>query len=155
MSSKSLPALTAQIIGAYFRGRNPPVEQKDLGDLLTKVLDALAHPEGQASSRVVTDESREQLWPAVSIRKSVTNEYIICLEDGKKFKSLTRHIGAKYNLSPNQYRQKWGLPHDYPMTAPSYSKMRAEMAQQNGFGTREARDLHSRPRLALVSDRRR
>lgn len=76
----------------------------------------------------------EEKKPAVPVRKSVTAEYIICLEDGKKFKSLKRHLRTHYNLSPEEYREKWGLPSDYPMVAPSYSATRSKLAKDNGLG---------------------
>ena len=72
--------------------------------------------------------------PAVPVRKSVAADYIICLEDGKKFKSLKRHLRTHYNLSPEEYREKWGLPADYPMVAPSYSATRSKLAKDNGLG---------------------
>jgi predicted transcriptional regulator len=75
--------------------------------------------------------------PPVPIEESVTDEYIVCLEDGKRFKSLKRHLRNAYGLSPDAYRQKWGLPQDYPMTAPSYTKIRSEMARASGLGRRE------------------
>lgn len=76
----------------------------------------------------------EEKKPAVPVRKSVTSDYIICLEDGKKFKSLKRHLRTHYNLSPEEYREKWGLPSDYPMVAPSYSATRSKLAKDNGLG---------------------
>jgi predicted transcriptional regulator len=76
----------------------------------------------------------EEKKPAVPVRKSVTPDYIICLEDGKKFKSLKRHLRTHYNLSPEEYREKWGLPADYPMVAPSYSATRSQLAKDNGLG---------------------
>ncbi|MFK8034343.1 MAG: MucR family transcriptional regulator, partial [Hyphomicrobiales bacterium] len=76
----------------------------------------------------------EPLTPAVSIRKSITAEYLICLEDGKKFKSLKRHLRTHYDLSPEEYRDKWGLPADYPMVAPSYARARSELAKKMGLG---------------------
>lgn len=75
--------------------------------------------------------------PAVPISKSVTNDFIICLEDGKKFRSLKRHIRTHFNLSPEEYREKWRLPANYPMTAPSYSEMRSNLAKENGLGTKK------------------
>ena len=76
----------------------------------------------------------EELRPAVPVRKSVAPDYIICLEDGKKFKSLKRHLRTHYNLTPEEYREKWGLPADYPMVAPSYSATRSRLAKDNGLG---------------------
>lgn len=72
--------------------------------------------------------------PAVSIKNSITDEFLICLEDGKKFKSLKRHLRSKYGLSPEEYREKWGLPYDYPMVAPSYARKRSALAKEMGLG---------------------
>jgi predicted transcriptional regulator len=80
--------------------------------------------------------AREELKPAVSIKKSVTPDYIICLEDGKKFKSLKRHLRTHYDLSPEEYREKWGLAHDYPMVAPNYARARSDLAKRMGLGQR-------------------
>jgi predicted transcriptional regulator len=74
------------------------------------------------------------LEPAVAVKKSVTAEYIICLEDGKKFKSLKRHLRTRYGMTPEEYRTKWGLPHDYPMVAPNYAKARSDLAKRMGLG---------------------
>lgn len=76
----------------------------------------------------------EPLQPAVSVKKSIGTDYIICLEDGRKFKSLKRHLRTKYNMSPEDYRSKWGLPKDYPMVAPSYAEARSNLAKQMGLG---------------------
>lgn len=81
-----------------------------------------------------SQEQAEERKPAVPVRKSVAPDYIICLEDGKKFKSLKRHLRTHYNLSPEEYREKWGLPTDYPMVAPSYSETRSRLAKVNGLG---------------------
>ena len=78
--------------------------------------------------------AREELKPAIPVKKSVTPEYIICLEDGKKFKSLKRHLRTHYDLSPEEYREKWGLPHDYPMVAPNYAAARSDLAKRMGLG---------------------
>ena len=80
------------------------------------------------------EETAKVLTPAISIKKSITPDYIICLEDGKKFKSLKRHLRTKYDLSPEDYRAKWGLPADYPMVAPNYAKLRSRHAKQIGLG---------------------
>ena len=82
---------------------------------------------------------RQELRPAVAVKNSVKPDYIICLEDGKKFKSLKRHLRTHYNLSPEEYREKWGLPHDYPMVAPNYAAARSELAKKMGLGTRRER----------------
>jgi predicted transcriptional regulator len=81
----------------------------------------------------------EAAKPAVSPKKSITSDYIICLEDGRKFKSLKRHLRTQYNLSPEQYREKWGLPPDYPMVAPAYAKARSALAKQMGLGQQRRR----------------
>ncbi|MDX2204235.1 MAG: MucR family transcriptional regulator [Hyphomicrobiaceae bacterium] len=124
-----LVSLTAQIISAYV-GSNP-VAKEDLPGIIGDVHEALSraavHP-GQPE--------REELKPAVALKKSVTPDYIICLEDGKKFKSLKRHLRTHYNLSPEEYREKWNLPHDYPMVAPNYAAARSSLAKQMGLGTR-------------------
>jgi predicted transcriptional regulator len=86
----------------------------------------------------VVAEPAEELKPAVPVRKSVAPDYIICLEDGKKFKSLKRHLRTHYNLSPEEYREKWGLPADYPMVAPNYSATRSRLAKDNGLGRKAA-----------------
>jgi predicted transcriptional regulator len=75
----------------------------------------------------------------VPVKKSITNDYIICLEDGKKFKSLKRHLRTSYNMSPEQYREKWGLPQDYPMVAPNYAEARSQLAKQMGLGQKRKR----------------
>jgi predicted transcriptional regulator len=72
--------------------------------------------------------------PAIAVKKSITPDYIVCLEDGKKFKSLKRHLRTQYNMSPEEYREKWGLPADYPMVAPNYAQARSELAKQMGLG---------------------
>lgn len=79
-----------------------------------------------------------ELKPAVPIRKSVTPEFIVCLEDGKRYKSLKRHLASHFGLTPDEYRAKWGLPADYPMTAPNYSARRSALARQNGLGRKAA-----------------
>ena len=81
----------------------------------------------------------EPLKPAVPVKKSITPDYIVCLEDGKKFKSLKRHLRSQYNLSPDAYREKWGLPADYPMVAPNYAKARSNLAKQMGLGQQRRR----------------
>jgi predicted transcriptional regulator len=81
-----------------------------------------------------TTEPSPALAPTVSVKKSVTPDYIVCLEDGKKFKSLNRHLRTQYNMMPEQYREKWGLPADYPMVAPNYAKARSERAKEMGLG---------------------
>ena len=90
-----------------------------------------------ASGAVVA--APEAAKPAVAPKKSITNDYIVCLEDGRKFKSLKRHLRTQYNLSPEQYREKWNLPPDYPMVAPAYAKARSALAKQMGLGQQRRR----------------
>lgn len=125
-----LIALTADIISAYVS--NNPTARDDLPALIVDVHEALS----KATNRLAAPE-REELRPAVALKKSVTPDYIICLEDGKKFKSLKRHLRTHYNLSPEEYREKWNLPHDYPMVAPNYAAARSSLAKQMGLGTRK------------------
>ena len=88
------------------------------------------------AAQMHTEAPREELRPAIAVKKSVMPDYIICLEDGKKFKSLKRHLRTHYNLSPEEYREKWGLPHDYPMVAPNYAAARSALAKKMGLGQR-------------------
>lgn len=125
-----LVQLTADIVSAYVS--NNAVVASDLPALIGDVYAAL----NRASARVA-EPMREELKPAVAVKKSVHADYIICLEDGKKFKSLKRHLRTHYNLSPEEYREKWGLPHDYPMVAPNYAAARSQLAKQMGLGTRK------------------
>lgn len=122
-----LVEFSSEIIAAYVS--NNAVAPGDLPKLISEVHAAL-----KGLSQEETAEPVEEKKPAVPIRKSVTPDYIICLEDGKKFKSLKRHLRTHYNLSPEEYREKWGLPADYPMVAPSYSATRSRLAKANGLG---------------------
>ncbi|WP_350333358.1 MucR family transcriptional regulator [Coralliovum pocilloporae] len=119
--------LTADIVSAYVS--NNAVASADLPGLITEVHAALERTVG-----VEEEPEPEPLRPAVSIRKSINPDYIICLEDGKKFKSLKRHLRTHYNMSPEEYREKWGLPTDYPMVAPNYAAARSELAKKMGLG---------------------
>ena len=127
--SPSLVTLTAEIVSAYV-SKNA-VSAVELTGLIGEVHAALSRATGQATSTV-----SEELKPAVAVKKSITSEYIVCLEDGKKFKSLKRHLRTHYNLSPEEYREKWDLPHDYPMVAPNYAAARSQLAKKMGLGTR-------------------
>jgi predicted transcriptional regulator len=119
--------MTADIVAAYV-GANS-VAAADLPSLIQSVHRALT---GVASGSDVAEAAPRE--PAVPVKKSITPEYLVCLEDGRKFKSLKRHLRTKYNMSPEDYRAKWGLPKDYPMVAPSYAKARSELAKQMGLG---------------------
>jgi predicted transcriptional regulator len=126
----NLVELTAQIVSAYV-AKNV-VASTDLPALIQSIHDALGRVMAGPESQV-----REEPKPAISVKKSVMPDYLICLEDGKKFKSLKRHLRTHYNLSPEEYREKWGLPIDYPMVAPNYAAARSELAKQMGLGTRK------------------
>ena len=124
--------LAADIVSAYVS--NNSVSAGDLPALISDVHSALMRV---ASGRV--EVSSEPPKPMVPVKKSITDEYIICLEDGKKFKSLKRHLRTQYNLTPEQYREKWGLPADYPMVAPNYAQARSQLAKQMGLGQQRRR----------------
>jgi predicted transcriptional regulator len=126
-----LVGLTADIVAAYVG--NNPVAQSELPKLIGEVYKSLSGAIAPPAAAPVA-EAPVELKPAVSVRKSVNPDYIICLEDGKKFKSLKRHLRTHYNLSPEQYREKWGLDRDYPMVAPNYAKARSNLAKKMGLG---------------------
>ena len=129
MAKSELVELTAEIVSAYVS--NNTVVASDLPGLISDVHHALSRATNNSAPM-----EREELRPAIAVKRSVTPDYIICLEDGKKFKSLKRHLRTHYNLSPEEYREKWGLPHDYPMVAPNYAAARSELAKKMGLGTR-------------------
>ena len=124
-----LVELTADVVSAYVS--NNTVVASELPAVINEVYEAL----GKAATKAA-QPAKEDLKPAVPIKKSVTPDYIICLEDGKKFKSLKRHLRTHYNLTPEEYRDKWGLPHDYPMVAPNYAAARSALAKKMGLGQR-------------------
>lgn len=121
-----LTAITADIVAAYVANNNVPVPS--LPDLIGQVHAALHRAAGTA------EPEPEPLNPAVPVKKSVTPAWIVCLEDGKRFKSLKRHLRTSHGLSPEEYRARWGLPNDYPMVAPNYSAARSAMAKDLGLG---------------------
>ena len=124
--------LTAGIVSAYVS--NNTVAAGDIPSLIAQVHSALARVSGSAS-----EAPSEPLKPAVSVKKSITPEHIVCLEDGKKFKSLKRHLRTQYNMTPEQYREKWSLSADYPMVAPNYAAARSQLAKQMGLGQQRRR----------------
>ena len=124
--------LTAEIVSAYIS--NNSVASGDIPALINQVHSALLRvSSGQA------EPSSEPLKPAVPIKRSINPDFIVCLEDGKKFKSLKRHLRTQYNMTPEQYREKWGLPADYPMVAPNYAAARSQLAKQMGLGQQRRR----------------
>jgi len=124
--------LTAEIVSAYVSNNTVPAS--DIPGLINQVHAALSRVSGKAG-----EGPSEPLKPAVSLKKSITPEYIVCLEDGKKFKSLKRHLRTQYNMTPEQYREKWGLSADYPMVAPNYAAARSQLAKQMGLGQQRRR----------------
>jgi predicted transcriptional regulator len=125
-SSSALIELAADITSAYVG--NNTVAAGDLPGLIQSIFKALT------SVDAPVEAAPEPKTPAVSIKKSLGEDYLICLEDGRKFKSLKRHLRTKYNLSPEEYRAKWGLPKTYPMVAPAYAAARSQLAKQMGLG---------------------
>jgi predicted transcriptional regulator len=119
--------MTADIVSAYVG--NNSVSAADLPSLIQSVHRALASVSSGAEA--VEAAPKE---PAVPVKRSITPDHLVCLEDGRKFKSLKRHLRTKYNMSPEDYRAKWGLPKEYPMVAPNYAKARSELAKQMGLG---------------------
>ena len=119
--------MTADIVAAYV-GHNS-VAAGELPSLIQSVHRALA---GVSSGAEAVEAAPKE--PAVPIKRSITPDHLVCLEDGRKFKSLKRHLRTKYNMSPEDYRAKWGLPKEYPMVAPNYAKARSELAKQMGLG---------------------
>lgn len=122
--------LTTDVVSAYVS--NNPIAAGDLTGLINSVYTSL---KAMASEQVEVETEKPK--PAVSIKKSLGHEYLICLEDGKPFKSLKRHLKTHYNLTPEQYREKWGLPADYPMVAPAYAEKRSQLAKQMGLGQKK------------------
>ncbi len=124
--NETLITLTSDIVAAHVSNNNVAVE--DVPALITNVYGALAGLGQAVAAPVVAPE------PAVSIRSSVKPDYIVCLEDGKKLKMLKRHLMTSYNMTPDEYRVRWGLPADYPMVAPNYAEKRRELAKKIGLG---------------------
>jgi predicted transcriptional regulator len=125
--------LTANIVSAYVS--NNSVASAEIPALISQVYSALT----RVSNGGLVAAPAEPLKPAVPIKRSVTAEYIVCLEDGKKFKSLKRHLRTQYGLTPDQYRAKWNLPPDYPMVSHNYAEARSQLAKQMGLGQQRRR----------------
>ena len=127
MERDALVEMTARIVSSYLTGNR--VAANEIPSVINDVFNALS-----ATGQPKAESPRQE--PAVPIKKSVTPDYIICLEDGKKLKMLKRHLRSTYNMSSEEYRAKWGLPADYPMVAPNYAAKRSEFAKQIGLGTK-------------------
>lgn len=124
-------SLATNIVAAHVS--NNSVAVTDLPQLIRDVYETLSTVQGGGERQV------ERPTPAVPVKRSVTPDYIVCLEDGKKLKMLKRHLKTAYNMTPEEYRDRWGLPSDYPMVAPNYAKQRSKLAKQIGLGTRARR----------------
>jgi predicted transcriptional regulator len=125
--------LTASIISAYVS--NNTVSSAEIPALISQVYSALMRVSKGAAAAALA----EPLKPAVPIKRSITTEYLVCLEDGKKFKSLKRHLRTQHQMTPDQYCAKWNLPVDYPMVAPNYAASRSQLAKQMGLGQQRRR----------------
>jgi len=124
--------LTAQIVSAYVGNNSVP--SAEIASLIGQVHAALKRVSGGQMATLA-----EPAKPAVSVKRSINSDFLVCLEDGKKFKSLKRHLRTQYNMTPEQYREKWGLPADYPMVAPNYAAARSQLAKQMGLGQQRRR----------------
>lgn len=133
----ALLRMTAEIVSAYVSKNVLPAQQ--IPEVINTVYSSLTGLNSQPR-----ELPTEPLKPAVPIRKSVTPEYIVCLEDGKKLKMLKRHLRSTYNMSPDEYRARWGLPADYPMVAPNYAAQRSEFAKRIGLGRSSGRQTRRR-----------
>ncbi|HEY0439194.1 MAG TPA: MucR family transcriptional regulator [Xanthobacteraceae bacterium] len=131
-SSGSYMELTADIVSAYVSNNTVPAGE--MPALINQVHQALMSVGGRRG-----DVAAEPLRPAVPVKRSINPDFVVCLEDGKKFKSLKRHLRTQYNMTPEQYREKWGLPADYPMVAPNYAAARSQLAKQMGLGQQRRR----------------
>jgi len=131
-AGKSFVDLTASIVSAYISNNEMPAS--DIPALIAQVHAALLRVATPAA-----DKATEAARPAVSVKKSMTPDFLVCLEDGKRFKSLKRHLRTQYNMTPEQYREKWGLPADYPMVAPNYAVARSQLAKKMGLGQQRRR----------------
>jgi predicted transcriptional regulator len=126
-AEEELLRMTADVVAAYVSNNTLPTAQ--LAEVINAVYNSLKSLEGQEA-----EPAPEPLKPAVPVRKSITPDYLICLEDGKKLKMLKRHLRSTYNMTPDEYRAKWGLGPDYPMVAPNYAEQRSEFAKKIGLG---------------------
>jgi predicted transcriptional regulator len=130
--SSSFIELTANIVSAYVS--NNPVPTADIPALIGQIHSALQRISGGQAAAPAEPQK-----PAVPVKRSINPDHIVCLEDGLKFKSLKRHLRTRYNMTPDQYREKWALPPDYPMVAPNYAAARSQLARQMGLGQQRRR----------------
>ena len=136
--AKGFVELTASIVSAYVS--NNTTTAAEIPGLIAQVHAALQRVSSGGAEAAPAEPAR----PAVSVKKSMTLEYLVCLEDGKRFKSLKRHLRSRYGMSPEQYREKWGLPADYPMVAPNYAVARSQLAKKMGLGQQRRRQRQTR-----------
>jgi predicted transcriptional regulator len=137
VSDEELLRMTAEVVAAYVRNNSLPTGQ--LAEVISAVYLSLKALEGKGG-----EAKAEPLKPAVPVRKSITPDYLVCLEDGKKLKMLKRHLRSTYNMTPDEYRQKWSLPADYPMVAPNYAQQRSAFAKKIGLGRGTGRQAGKR-----------
>jgi predicted transcriptional regulator len=146
-SQTDFVTLAADIVGAYVS--NNSVAPADLPALIQSIYSTLSSAGTKPAAAPV-----EELKPAISIKKSVTPDFIICLEDGKRFKSLKRHLRTAYDMTAEEYRTKWGLPNDYPMVAPSYARARSDLAKKMGLGQQRSAAKKAAPAPQPVKAKR-
>ena len=137
VAEEELLRMTAEVVAAYVSNNSLPTGQ--LAEVISAVYLSLKALEGRGG-----EAKSETLKPAVPVRKSITPDYLICLEDGKKLKMLKRHLRSTYNMTPDEYRQKWSLPADYPMVAPNYAQQRSAFAKKIGLGRGTGRQAGKR-----------
>jgi predicted transcriptional regulator len=135
MNTEEILGLTAEIVSAHVS--NNSVSVTDLPNLITEVHRTLATLGTSAPASPAPEPAKQA--PAVPVKKSITPDYLVCLEDGRKMKMLKRHLQTSYGMSPEQYREKWGLGSDYPMVAPNYAKIRSSLAKKIGLGSAKTR----------------
>ena len=137
VASNDLLRMSVEIVSAYVS--NNSIAATQVPEVISTVYGALNSINGQT-----VNESAESQKPAISVRRSINPDHIVCLEDGKKLKMLKRHLRAAYGMSPNEYRAKWGLPSDYPMVAPNYALQRSAFAKQIGLGRKKGEKVPRR-----------
>ncbi len=131
VSRQDLLRMAVDIVAAHVSGNE--TDSARVSETIAPVFEAL-----RELTEVAAETRREPRKPAVSVRRSVTADYIVCLEDGRKFKMLKRHLRTSYDMTPDEYRRRWNLPADYPMVAPTYAKLRSEFAKKIGLGRKDA-----------------